>query len=70
MDRSRRACYALEAPAWDRFGSFGGQPQIARTVMWTTADRRGVIKGRRGDERFEELRWPDAWETRRSRKPV
>ena len=33
-------CYALEAPVWDRFGSFAGRPQIAGTVVWTTADRR------------------------------
>ena len=47
-------CHALEAAAWDRFGSFAGQPQIVGTVVWTTADRRVVIAGRRGDERFEE----------------
>jgi hypothetical protein len=47
--------YALEAPVWDRFGSFAGQPLIAGTVTWTTADRRVVIEGRRGDERFEEF---------------
>lgn len=40
-------CYALEAPVWDRFGSFAGQPQIAGTVVWTRADRRVVIEGRR-----------------------
>jgi hypothetical protein len=48
-------CYALEAPIWDRFGSFAGQPQIAGTVVWTTADRRVVIEGRGGGKRFEEL---------------
>jgi hypothetical protein len=48
-------CYALEAPVWDRFGSFAGQPQVVGTVAWTTADRRIVIEGRRGDERFEEM---------------
>ncbi len=48
-------CYALEAPVWDRFGSFAGQPQIAGTVVWTTADRRVVIEGRRGNQHFEEL---------------
>ncbi len=42
-------CYALEAPVWDRFGSFAGQPPIAGTVVWTSADRRVVIEGRRGD---------------------
>ena len=48
-------CYALEAPIWDRFGSFAGQPQIAGVVLWTAADRRVVIEGRRGQKRFEEL---------------
>jgi hypothetical protein len=47
-------CDALAAPVWDRFGSFAGEPQIAGTVVWTTVDRRVVIEGRRGDERFEE----------------
>lgn len=52
---SRELCHALEAPVWDRFGSFAGQPPIAGTVRWTTAGRRVVIEGRRGDARFEEL---------------
>jgi len=47
--------YALEAPVWDRFGSFAGQPRISATVTWTAADRTVVIAGRRGGERFEEL---------------
>jgi hypothetical protein len=48
-------CNALEAPIWDRFGSFAGQPLIVGTVIWTAADRRVVIEGRRGEKRFEEL---------------
>ena len=48
-------CYALEAPIWDRFGSFAGQPLIVGTVIWTATDRRVVIEGRRGEKRFEEL---------------
>lgn len=48
-------CYALEAPVPDRFGSFAGQPQIPGKVTWTAANRRVLIEGRRGDERFEEL---------------
>ena len=48
-------CYALEAPIWDRFGSFAGQPLIVGTVLWTAADRLVVIEGRRGEKRFEEL---------------
>jgi hypothetical protein len=56
LDRLAAAlCYALEAPIWDRFGSFAGQPLVAGTVIWTAADRRVVIEGRRGDKRFEEL---------------
>ena len=48
-------CYALEAPIWDRFGSFAGLPLIVGTVIWTAAERRIVIEGRRGEKRFEEL---------------
>jgi len=48
-------CYALEAPMWDRFGSFAGQPQIAGVVVWTAPDCRVVMEGRRGAEPFEEL---------------
>jgi hypothetical protein len=48
-------CYALEAPVWDRFESFAGQPLIAGSGIWTTADRRVVIEGRHGEKRFEEL---------------
>ena len=48
-------CHALEAPIWDRFGSFAGQPLIVGTVIWTATDRRVVIEGRRGEKRFEEL---------------
>ncbi len=47
--------YALEAPVWDRFGSFAGHPRITGTVTWTTRDRTLVVAGRRGAERFEEL---------------
>lgn len=47
-------CDALAGPVWDRFGSFANQPQIVGTIVWTTVDRRMVIEGRRGDERFEE----------------
>jgi hypothetical protein len=54
VDRTRRACYALEPPIWDRFGSFAGQPLIVVTVIWTAAERRVVIEGRRV-KRFEEL---------------
>jgi hypothetical protein len=49
--------YALEAPVWDRFGVFAGQPLIHGDVIWTAADRSVVIVGTRGDERFEETVW-------------
>ena len=45
---------AIAAPVWDRFGSFAGQPRITGTVRWETAERRVLISGRRGEERFEE----------------
>jgi hypothetical protein len=47
--------HALEAPIWDRYGSFAGQPSISGTVTWTLADRLVVIAGKRGDKVFEEL---------------
>lgn len=52
--RRDELCHALEAPIWDRFGSFVGQPRIAGVVLWTAADRHVVIEGRRGAKRFEE----------------
>lgn len=48
-------CYALEAPVWDRFGAFAGQPPISGAVTWTSVDRLVVIAGQRGDARFEEI---------------
>jgi hypothetical protein len=47
--------HALEAPVWDRFGSFAGQPVISGEVIWTTEDRRVVITGTRAGKRFEEI---------------
>ncbi|MGB0096173.1 MAG: hypothetical protein WBP81_27005, partial [Solirubrobacteraceae bacterium] len=46
--------YALEAPVWDRFGSFAGQPFICGEVIWAGEDRTVVIVGRRGDQPVEE----------------
>ena len=54
-DSRDELCHALEAPVWDRFGSFAGQPRVVGTIVLTTADRRVVIEGRRGDDRFEEV---------------
>ncbi len=54
--RDELAC-ALEAPVWDRFGLFAGQPLIRGEVIWTVEDRSVVIVGTRGDERFEETVW-------------
>jgi hypothetical protein len=47
--------HALEAPIWDRYGTFAGQPSICGTVTWTLADRLIVIAGKRGGEAFEEV---------------
>jgi hypothetical protein len=49
--------YALEAPVWDRFGLFAGQPLIRGVVIWTVENRSVVIVGTRGHERFEETVW-------------
>jgi hypothetical protein len=46
--------YALEAPVWDRYGMFAGQPAIRGDVIWALADRTVVIVGTRGGTRFEE----------------
>lgn len=46
--------YVLEAPVWDRYGFFAGQPWIRGDVIWTLEDSRVVIAGTRGDARFEE----------------
>jgi hypothetical protein len=46
--------YALEAPVWERYGMFAGQPAIRADVIWTFSNREVVIVGRRGDTRFEE----------------
>jgi len=46
--------FALEAPVWERYGTFAGHPRICATVTWVAADRSVVIEGERGGERFEE----------------
>jgi hypothetical protein len=46
--------YALEAPIWDRYGVFVGQPRIRATVTWIAAERCVLISGDRGGGRFEE----------------
>lgn len=43
--------YALEAPVWERFGTFVGHPLIRGEVVWSADDRTVVISGRRGDRR-------------------
>ncbi|MGA2926489.1 MAG: hypothetical protein ABSG43_10925 [Solirubrobacteraceae bacterium] len=47
--------YALEAPVWDRYGRFAGQPWIRGTVTWVLPDRSVVIAGQRGSRPFEEI---------------
>jgi hypothetical protein len=46
--------YALEAPVWDRFGLFAGQPFVRGEVIWTVEDRSVAIVGKRGDAAFAE----------------
>jgi len=48
-------CYALEAPIWDRFGTFAGHPLMRGEVIWSTGDRCVAIRGWRGERSFEEL---------------
>jgi hypothetical protein len=47
--------HALEAPIWDRYGSFAGQPSMHGTVTWSLADGLIVIAGERGAAAFEVL---------------
>ena len=48
-------CYALEAPVWERFGTFAGHPLVRGEVLWTADDRCVLIQAQRGDRPFEEL---------------
>jgi hypothetical protein len=48
-------CHALEAPVWERFGTFVGHPSVHGDVTWTTDNKRVSISGTRGDRPFEEL---------------
>ena len=47
--------FALEAPVWDRFGTFAGHPLIRGVVTWDSESRLVVVSGSRGGERFEEI---------------
>lgn len=47
-------CFALEAPVWDRFGLFAGQPHISGEVLWLAEDHSVVITGTRSGKAFEE----------------
>jgi hypothetical protein len=46
---------ALEAPVWDRYGTFAGQRRTAGRLTWELADRQISIDGRRGGEKFQEV---------------
>jgi hypothetical protein len=48
-------CHALEAPVWERFGTFVGHPRVRGEVIWTADDRCVAIRGTRGERAFEEL---------------
>lgn len=48
-------CNALEAPIWDRFGTFVGQPLVSGEVIWTADGRDVAIRGTRGGRPFEEI---------------
>jgi hypothetical protein len=47
-------CYALEAPVWDRFGTFLGQPLVRGEVVWSGRERVAEIVATRGSTRLEE----------------
>jgi hypothetical protein len=48
-------CNALEAPIWDRLGTFVGQPLVSGEVIWTADGRDVAIRGMRGGRPFEEI---------------
>lgn len=48
-------CRALEAPVWERFGTFVGHPLVRGEVIWTANDRCVAIRGKRGERSFQEL---------------
>jgi len=48
-------CHALEAPVWERFGTFAGHPPVRGEVISTVQDRRVAIAGKRGERPFEEV---------------
>jgi hypothetical protein len=50
-----KRCYALEAPVWDRFGTFAGHPLTRGEVIWSALDRCVLIRGERGETTFEEI---------------
>lgn len=48
-------CNALEAPIWDRSGTFAGQPLVSGEVIWTADGRDVAIRGMRGGRPYEEI---------------
>jgi len=48
-------CYALEAPVWERFGTFVGHPPVRGEVTWTAEDRCVTMAGKRGERPFQEI---------------
>jgi hypothetical protein len=47
-------CHALEAPIWERFGTFAGHPLIRGEVIWLSAGHAVEIVATRGDKPFQE----------------
>ena len=46
---------ALAAPIWGRYALFRGHPRISGLLTWDVEERRAVVAGERGGQRFEEL---------------
>ena len=46
---------ALAAPIWGRYALFRGHSRISGLLMWDVQERRAVIAGERGGQKFEEL---------------
>jgi predicted nucleic acid-binding Zn ribbon protein len=46
---------ALAAPIWGRYALFRGHPRITGLLLWGVHERRVVVAGERGGEKFDEV---------------
>jgi hypothetical protein len=46
---------ALAAPIWGRYALFRSHPRITGLLLWGVCERRVVVAGERGGEKFDEV---------------